>query len=42
MVMYNSVHMAKVTGNFANLAKYTMKKRQIKMQQNFHTPKLPN
>jgi len=24
--MHNSVHMAKVTGNFANLGKYTMKK----------------
>jgi len=24
------------------LAKYTLRKRQIKMQQNFYTPKSPN
>jgi len=33
--------MAKVTGNFI-LAKYTLRKRQIKMQRNFYTPKVPN
>jgi len=40
--MHYSVNMAKVTGNFIGFAKYTLKKRQIKMQQNFYIPKSSN
>jgi len=36
--MHNSVHMAKEL----YLAKYTMRKCQIKMQWTFYTPKQPN
>jgi len=38
--MYNSVYMAKFAWNFY-LAKYSLVKCQIKMQQNFYTPKSP-
>jgi len=38
--MYNSVHMASHVELY--LAKYTLTKRQIKMQRNFYTAKSPN
>jgi len=41
MVMHNFVHMARVTGNYIPRRVYRGK-RQIKMQRNFFTPKLPN
>jgi len=39
--MHNSVHVAKSLGTLY-LAKYTMRKRQVKTQRNFYTPKSPN